>query len=245
MKYSELLSKYIEESGLSLGEIAIRLSNKNIKIDRSYISKLKNGNKPPASEDISRALAEVTGGKSQELLMASYIEKAPEEVQPALQEFNKFRILFSIIRKLTELLEFYWNYGFVQKNILEVILSLADDVKDELNIYILTEHLENDPEYAADIIAQLKHSFFPFSESLVFGNFEIKFSDYVDEYGNGKRKKSNKIVYDVEEPVIVEFATDQVIREAEEEYGVNLRDDPEVMSAVREIVRSFARMKKK
>lgn len=84
MRYNELLSQYIDNSSLSLGEISLRLAKKNIDISRSYISKLKNGVKPPASEEISRALAEITGGDPEQLIMAGYIEKAPEEIQELL-----------------------------------------------------------------------------------------------------------------------------------------------------------------
>ncbi|WP_108994107.1 hypothetical protein [Paenibacillus agaridevorans] len=73
--YAELLSQYIEESNLSLGEISSNLAMKNIKVDRSYISKLKNGNKPPASEEVTKALADITGGDYKKLLIAAQMEK--------------------------------------------------------------------------------------------------------------------------------------------------------------------------
>lgn len=87
MTYAQLLSEYIEKSGLSLGEIAQRMNAKGISIDRSYISKLKNGQKPPASEEVSRALAEVTGGDPEKLVLAGYIEKAPKEIQTILRDY--------------------------------------------------------------------------------------------------------------------------------------------------------------
>ncbi|WP_052091949.1 helix-turn-helix domain-containing protein [Paenibacillus sp. FSL H7-0357] len=126
MKYSELLSKYIEESGLSLGEIAIRLSNKNIKIDRSYISKLKNGNKPPASEDVTRALAEVTGGDTDALLLAGHIEKAPEEIKEGLIEYNASHRMLK-----NESLQFH-------------CLSALDAIRDFKNRFLTTEVIEED-----------------------------------------------------------------------------------------------------
>lgn len=95
MNYSQIVDKYIKESGLSLGEIATRMQNeKGIKIDRSYISKLKNNPKYPASEEINRALAEITGGDPDKLVMAAYFEKAPEEVKHAFEESR------SVIRNL-------------------------------------------------------------------------------------------------------------------------------------------------
>lgn len=104
MKYHELLNKYIEESGLSLGEIVIRAKHIGVEITKSYISKLKNGIKPPASEEITRALAKVTKGDEEALIMARYVDKAPSEIRPMLKnasekadalsglgEFQKFR----------------------------------------------------------------------------------------------------------------------------------------------------------
>ncbi|ELK39077.1 helix-turn-helix domain-containing protein [Brevibacillus agri] len=84
MNYAELLSQYIKASGLTLGEIVMKLNFKGISIDRSYISKLKNGSKPPASEEVTRALAEVTGGDPEPLIIAAYKEKAPPEVREML-----------------------------------------------------------------------------------------------------------------------------------------------------------------
>jgi transcriptional regulator with XRE-family HTH domain len=42
-----------------------------------------------------------------------------------------------------------------------------------------------------------------------------------------------------------ESEMDRVIREAEEHYGVNLRDDPDVNSALRELIHSLAKLKSK
>ncbi|MMZ61803.1 helix-turn-helix protein [compost metagenome] len=42
-----------------------------------------------------------------------------------------------------------------------------------------------------------------------------------------------------------ESEMDRVIREAEEHYGVNLRDDPDVNEAVKELIHTLAKMKKK
>ncbi|HHW36772.1 MAG TPA: helix-turn-helix transcriptional regulator [Bacillales bacterium] len=77
--YSELLTEYIENSGLSYAEIVLRVSNKGINIHKSYISKLKNGTKPPATDDLNRAIAEVTGGDPEDLIVAAYLERAPKE----------------------------------------------------------------------------------------------------------------------------------------------------------------------
>ncbi|WP_277547573.1 S24 family peptidase [Brevibacillus laterosporus] len=85
MTYAELLSSYIEKSNLSLSQISNALKEKGFSTDKGYISKLQNNKIPPAGEDLSRALAEITGGDSQKLIMAGYVSKAPEEIQPLIQ----------------------------------------------------------------------------------------------------------------------------------------------------------------
>lgn len=87
-KYSELLKTYITNSDLSLREISRRCDSRGTPVSQAYISKLLKEDVPPASEDINRALAEVTGGDPEQLIMAGYIEKAPEEVQKLLEEIE-------------------------------------------------------------------------------------------------------------------------------------------------------------
>lgn len=86
MEYKELLKKYILESGMSLREIEEEMKQRGFSSDKAYISKLQNGKLPPAGEDITRALAEVTSGDPEALLLAGYIEKAPNELKPMLAE---------------------------------------------------------------------------------------------------------------------------------------------------------------
>lgn len=88
MGYPEILSSYIEKSGLSLGEISLRLKNYGVSADRSYISKLRNGVKPPASDDLNEALAKVLGQEPDDLLIAAYIDKAPPLVKSFLKNFD-------------------------------------------------------------------------------------------------------------------------------------------------------------
>ncbi|WPS85655.1 S24 family peptidase (plasmid) [Brevibacillus halotolerans] len=85
MTYAKLLSSYIEKSGLSLSQISTLLKERDFSTDKGYISKLQNGKVPPAGEDLSRALAEVTGNDSEKLVMEGYVEKAPIEVRPLLR----------------------------------------------------------------------------------------------------------------------------------------------------------------
>ncbi|QUL57042.1 hypothetical protein KDC22_11530 [Paenibacillus tritici] len=81
MRYAHLLEKYIQKSGLNITQITEQLKDLGIKIDRSYVSKLKSGAIPPASEDFSRAIAKITGGDPEALVNASVFERAPEVIK--------------------------------------------------------------------------------------------------------------------------------------------------------------------
>lgn len=89
MQYRTLLKKYIDRSGLSLREISRRCKARNTPVSQAYISKLLNGDTTLIpSEEISRALAEITGGDPDKLVMTAYIEKAPESVRDALYKID-------------------------------------------------------------------------------------------------------------------------------------------------------------
>jgi SOS-response transcriptional repressor LexA len=77
MSYSKTLSQMIEKSGLTLKAIADHCNQMGVKIDQSYISKLKTGKLPPASDDVNEALAKVCGGDLEEFSYEAYLEKAP------------------------------------------------------------------------------------------------------------------------------------------------------------------------
>ncbi|MMZ48243.1 Helix-turn-helix domain protein [compost metagenome] len=118
MNYADLLNKYIAESGLTLAEIAEKMKEKGQSIDRSYISMLKNNKtKNPASDEINRALAEVTGGDPDELVLAAFYDKAPSEVKISMNTSKSFKhylgelINLTSEKKLTpEEFEEHWAY---------------------------------------------------------------------------------------------------------------------------------------
>lgn len=94
MNYHELLRKYIADSGLRLNEIAEKLKGYNYNVTKSYISQLQNGKTPnPATDELNRALAEITGGDIEKLLMAAVIERAPEEIKEKFKKLEKLKAL--------------------------------------------------------------------------------------------------------------------------------------------------------
>ncbi|MGG1554093.1 hypothetical protein [Paenibacillus ferrarius] len=103
MKYAAILTQYIKASGLSLNELCMKLTERGTPIDRSYISKLKNGHKVPANDDISQALAEVTGGDADELIVAGFMENAPQQLKKPIQEIDFFlQDTLDMVRRSTD-----------------------------------------------------------------------------------------------------------------------------------------------
>lgn len=100
MSYYELLRKYIKESGLSLSEISVKLEPHGYKVSKGYISQLQNGKTDnPATTELNRALAAVTGGDVEQLLTAALLEKAPEEIKEKIIKLNKLKELKKDLNK--------------------------------------------------------------------------------------------------------------------------------------------------
>lgn len=96
MNYYELLKTYIKCSGLSLSEISERLKEHGFNISKGYISQLQNGKtENPATVELNRALAAVTGGDVEKLLTAALIEKAPAEIKEKIERLNTLKKLKS------------------------------------------------------------------------------------------------------------------------------------------------------
>ncbi len=142
MLYKDLLSRYIANSRLTLSQIEQRMRNKGFSTNKAYISKLQNGKLPPAGEDITRALAEVTNGDPEPLIMAGYIEKAPEEVQKLLngiENTNEFfkKIFLLLVNGNEEILDTVLKETFLDEdNESPIILDTATliDLFDEFSI---------------------------------------------------------------------------------------------------------------
>lgn len=81
MGYKELLSEMVEKSHMTLREIADMAREKGVSLDPSYISKLQTGKQQPASDEVSKVIAEVCGGDPDLLIWEGYMEKAPEVVR--------------------------------------------------------------------------------------------------------------------------------------------------------------------
>lgn len=168
MRYKDLLKEYIKQSRLTLDEISAKLNKYGLTASKQYLSKLQNGKTPPASEKLNKALAEITGGDSNKLIWAGYIEKAPEDIK----KIAHFLLDETVVEKGIKLLKKYpdffdrheenWGnipeYKEFQKSILQSVLNsdevkkieektreleLISEIEDKVNI-----HSDNyDPEF--------------------------------------------------------------------------------------------------
>ncbi|MCR8963940.1 LexA family transcriptional regulator [Brevibacillus halotolerans] len=90
MGYYDLLDEMLKKSGLTLQEIADRCERDfGVKINRSYISKLKTVRQSPASDEINEAIARVCGANVEEFLYEAYLEKAPDSMKSFIKNLIK------------------------------------------------------------------------------------------------------------------------------------------------------------
>lgn len=87
MNYSQLIEEGLKRNNFSLRKLAELIqADSDLKVDHSYLSKLRTGTKPPASDKLNDVLAKVLGIDSVELKTAAYREKIPAEVLEKLTE---------------------------------------------------------------------------------------------------------------------------------------------------------------
>lgn len=79
MPYKVLLNQKIEQSKLSIKEIAKRCNEYGVKITAAYISTLKNNEDKIPSDQVSKALAHALNIDERLLIIEAYIDKAPKE----------------------------------------------------------------------------------------------------------------------------------------------------------------------
>lgn len=99
LTYAELLKQYIKESRYTLEEISKLLLERGLSASREHLSRLRNGKVPPASDELNKALAEITGGDPDKLLLFAHAEKAPLEFKDKF--YNVVDSLFAGVGPLT------------------------------------------------------------------------------------------------------------------------------------------------
>lgn len=137
--YAELLKSYIEKSGKTLDEISAECAKRGVTVHPTYISKLRLGKRPAPSDEITEALAEVTGGDRGKLLWLGWIDENPIGIKQQLM-----RAGYDVIQ---DALELYIKYpqAFKDENGLDDI-SLEDKPEYVSFMQSLGRALRNDEE---------------------------------------------------------------------------------------------------
>ncbi|KIL45730.1 LexA family transcriptional regulator [Jeotgalibacillus soli] len=132
MRYNDLLNKYIKQSQLSLREISRRSKDKGHSVSQAYISQLLKGDTPPPSKEVSIVIAEITGGDPDNLLLAAYLEKAPDHMKEFFNNFDveNYRLLNNTLNNMKE--SVYENEEeFVKDRRKSYYDNCPDDLKEE------------------------------------------------------------------------------------------------------------------
>lgn len=150
MGYKQLLRHYIKSSGLLLREISRRCKKKETPVSQAYISNILNDETlPPPSDDISRILAEVTGGNPEDLIMEGHIDKLPDSIRTKF-EADKREIVKRLVKldiKMSEKFSAAYDVGV---NLDEMFKSFDNDMTDIVR-YISGDKLENYEEWICDL----------------------------------------------------------------------------------------------
>ena len=94
MAYTQLLNSIIEQSGLTVKEIAEKCVNMGVDVTPAYISTLRNdkNNRTP-SDKVSRALAEACNCQHKNILVVeAYLQNAPQEFNGLMEMLRGFII---------------------------------------------------------------------------------------------------------------------------------------------------------
>ena len=83
MPYHKLLNNIIASTNYTAQEIINKCAEKGIKMNKAYMSKLRNNKVPPPSEDVSRVISKVCDVDERFLVLEGYIDKAPKEIKEA------------------------------------------------------------------------------------------------------------------------------------------------------------------
>ena len=98
--YKEILNFMLKRSGLTLEEVAEECRKNDVYISASYLSKLRLGHRPPPSNSISKMIAKICKGSTDNLIDAANTEKTPVPVARQLSIINA--TLKSIVNPVIE-----------------------------------------------------------------------------------------------------------------------------------------------
>ncbi len=147
MSYTEYLDRIIKASGKSYSEISNESKKNGHKgFTKSYLSQIKTGKNPPASEEINYLIATICGTDPDELQYEAYMENAPRLIHNFIDEFVDFffnsivdYMLKNLPRDQRSLINSRINEVMTPYRIVK---SIADEGFDKLNIFNGSMELE-------------------------------------------------------------------------------------------------------
>jgi hypothetical protein len=91
VSYTEVLNKVLNYSNKTTNQISAESKKYEKSISSAYISQLKNGKKPPATEEVNLTIAKICGYPDpEELVFEAYIESAPDIMQKFIENLIGF-----------------------------------------------------------------------------------------------------------------------------------------------------------
>ena len=137
MPYGKLLKKMLVESNYTASEIVEECKKRDLKIDKSYVSKLQNDKCNCPNEKISKEIAKICNKDERLLVLEGYIDNAPQEIRELLYSI---RLLFTNIT--SNVLNFVPDKTIVneferlikEEPISEFILNFIDNKDSLVNI---------------------------------------------------------------------------------------------------------------
>lgn len=147
MDYQEMLTKLIDESGLSNIEIVKRCKELGDPITTNFLSVIKNQKDKYASNKVSRTLAKICGAKNEDILeIQAYIDRAPEKIlAPIKKTFEMSQeVAYNLLEQYKEKVSDA-EYEIYKKNMTEEFnrMTLAD---------FISEYMEEDMKIDIPII---------------------------------------------------------------------------------------------
>jgi SOS-response transcriptional repressor LexA len=124
VSYAALLNNYIRKSGKTLEQISNECALRQVTVHPTYISKLRLGKRPAPSGEITRVLAEVTGGDPDKLLAEAGAERMSDEQQESYKKYVKNRMTIDFT--LDKISEGNTIYPFVVKEIARLLTGQTD-----------------------------------------------------------------------------------------------------------------------
>lgn len=151
MSYSETLARMVENSGMTLKDLADKCKQSGVRIDPSYISKLQTAKQLPASDEINIAIAKACDSEPDILLYEAYMEKAPEMIREFIKKLTKLlkinaklSLLSQVPKEIEDLIEEQIN-GASEYELIQLFLTMDTEKLESIGSgLVVKDHSDKD-----------------------------------------------------------------------------------------------------